>query len=129
MVELSLVTVATSIISVYFNGNLNHQYVLIPYVSAWTAVVVAANSMLRHGSLRPWGQVASMGAVFIFVYSSVGLWKNDFGDSFFSQPQRIDLTEAIREARSSCVNKDDATEIFLTSYSILLPCDLIRELR
>ena len=129
LVELSLVTIAASIISVYFNGNLNHQYVLIPFVSAWTAVVVAASSMLRHGALRPWGQVASMGAVFIFVYSSVGLWKNDFGDSFFSQPQRVDLTEALREARSSCVNKDDDTEIFLTSYSILLPCQVIRELR
>ena len=129
LVELSLVAVAASIISVYFNGNLNHQYVLIPFVSAWTAVVVAASSMLRHGSLRPWGQVASMGAVFIFVYSSIGLWKNDFHDSFFGPPQRIDLTVAIEEARSWCVNKDDDDEIFLTSYSILLPCKLIRELR
>lgn len=129
LVELSLVTVAASIISVYFNGNLNHQYVLIPFVSAWTAVVVATSSMLRHGSLRPWGQVAAMGAVFIFVYSSVGLWKNDFHDSFFGPPQRTDLTAAIEEARSWCVNKDDDDEIFLTSYSILLPCEVIRELR
>ncbi|MFM8868314.1 MAG: hypothetical protein ACKOFZ_08550, partial [Ilumatobacteraceae bacterium] len=93
------------------------------------AVVVATSSMLRHGSLRPWGQVAAMGAVFIFVYSSVGLWKNDFHDSFFGPPQRTDLTAAIEEARSWCVNKDDDDEIFLTSYSILLPCEVIRELR
>jgi len=129
LLELVFVGIAVSIISVYFNGNLNHQYVLIPFVSVWTAMIISIGSLLRRDALRHWGQAAASGAVFIFVFSSVGLWKGDFQDSFFGNTPGIDLREAIKSARHMCINKESGEEVFLTGYSILLPCEVISGLR
>ncbi len=129
LLELVLVAIVSAILSVYFNGNLNHQYVLIPFVSVWTAVIISVFSLLHNQRLRPWGQVAAFGAVFVFVFSSIGMWKNDFGDSFYGPPPSINLDEVIKSAKHVCINKEGDDEIFLTSYSILLPCEVIRELR
>ncbi len=129
LLELVFVAISASIISVYFNGNLNHQYVLIPFVSVWTAIIISMSSLLRRDTLRHWGQAAAFGAVFIFVFSSVGLWKGDFQDSFFGNKPGIDLREAIKSARHMCINKESDEEVFLTGYSILLPCEVISGLR
>lgn len=129
LVELVVVAILAAIVSVYFNGNLNHQYVLIPFVSIWTAAIISAFSLLQNRTLRPWGQAAAIGAVFVFVFSSIGTWRNDFQDSFFDPTPSTSLDEAIKSARHMCINKEDDDEVYLTSHSILLPCDLIRELR
>jgi hypothetical protein len=129
VLELITVSVVTAITSVYFNGNLNQQYVLIPFVTMWTAVILSVSMLLRDPVWRPWGQVATMGAVFVFIFSSIGMWKNDYHDQFFGPTFGTDLGEAIKASRLFCVNKESGVEVNLTGYSILLPCEVIRTLR
>jgi hypothetical protein len=129
IIELMLVSVVTAILSVYLNGNLNHQYVLIPTMTAWVAVIIALHGVLHSARWKMWGQWATMGAVGIFVFSSVGLWKNSYSDPFFGPTTGTQLDDAIEKTQSWCINKDDEDLINLTGYSINLPCHVIRELR
>ena len=129
IIELVVVSIATAILSVYLNGNLNHQYVLIPTMTAWVAVIIALHGILQSTRWRTWGQLATMAAVGIFVFSSVGLWKNSYSDPFFGPTTGTQLDEAIERTQNWCINKDDEDLINLTGYSINLPCHVIRELR
>jgi hypothetical protein len=129
IIELIAVSVATAILSVYLNGNLNHQYVLIPTVTAWVAVIIALHGILHSPRWKTWGQWATMVAVGIFVFSSVGLWKNSYSDPFFEPTAGTQLDEAIERTQNWCINKDEEDLINLTRYSINLPCHVIRELR
>ncbi len=129
IIELMLVSVVTAILSVYLNGNLNHQYVLIPTMTAWVAVIIALHGILHSTRWKMWGQWATMGAVGIFVFSTVGLWQNGYSDPFFEPTTGTQLDGAIEKTQSWCINKDDEDLINLTGYSINLPCHVIRELR
>jgi hypothetical protein len=127
--ELVLVSLSTAILSVYLNGNLNHHYVLIPTITAWMAVIIAVHVLYQHHRFRPLGRVSTLAAIGIFVFSSAGLWKNDFRDPFFGPTSGTHLDSAITSSRSWCVNKDDDRVIALTGYSISLPCYVVRQLR
>lgn len=129
IVELVVVSITTGILSVYLNGNLNHQYVLIPTMTAWVAVIIALNGMLDSTRWKTWGQWATMAAFGIFVFSSIGLWKNNYSDPFFGPTTGTQLDDAIEKTQNWCINKDDEELINLTGYSINLPCHVIRELR
>ena len=127
--ELVLVSLSTAILSVYLNGNLNHHYVLIPTITAWMAVIIAVHVLYQHHRFRPLGRVSTLAAIGIFVFSSAGLWKNDFRDPFFGPTSGTHLDSAITSSRSWCVNKDDDRVIALTGHSISLPCYVVRQLR
>jgi len=114
------------IVSVYFNGNLNHQYLVVPYGCLWSASAIGFSSIMGHTTTRLVGQLATFVAVGIFAFSSMPLLNKSLEDPFFVQPFVDDWSAALDEAIMRCARSDiDTINISGPSESFVLPCDAI----
>jgi hypothetical protein len=99
---LAAIGVVFLAVSVVLNGNLNHQYLVVPYGCWWSAVAVACSSMLRGSATRRTGQLFTMVAVGIFAFAAVPQLGKHLHDPFFVQPYVGDWSSTLDSARDEC---------------------------
>jgi hypothetical protein len=96
------------------NGNLNHQYLVVPTICLIVAAVEATYASRS--------RVAVTAFVITFTIASAGLLPRTLNDSFYSQPFIGNWHSALMRARSSCAQLDDIVIIPGTSRPLRVPC-------
>lgn len=111
------------VVSVYFNGNLNHQYLVVPYGCLWSAVAISCSLLLRQSDTRHIGQWAALVAIGIFSFSATPLLNKSLKDPFFVQPFVGDWASVVDDARAEClVQGGEFVHPEGTSDTFSLPC-------
>jgi len=128
VVELVLVAICSSVASVYLNGNLNHQYVLIPSVSVWIAIILSISFLMEDSRWRCWGQVSAISCMFIFVFSSVCTWDRGFTDQFYGRPSGVNLDDAIDSIDEICRESTDVNSS-VSFLGVSISCLEFKQLR
>lgn len=101
-------------ISVAMNGNLNHQYLVVPTVCLIVAAVEAVSCSRSVMALTAF--------TVAFAIASVGLLPRTLNDTFYTQPFIGDWHSALNRARKSCMRIDEVVTIPGTSRPLHVPC-------
>jgi hypothetical protein len=109
-------------VSVVLNGNLNHQYLVVPYGCWWSAVAVACSSMMRGSATRRTGQLFTMITVGIFAFAAVPQMGKHLHDPFFVQPYVGDWSSTLESARNECSARSEDALASGSSALPWLPC-------
>lgn len=125
---LPVVAAFSGSVSVVMNGNLNHQYLLIPLTCFWITIVLCVNQLLSIPKLRNWGQVATLSALAVFVFSSSASWSKDYSDEFFDRPALARLDSSLDEAKRACEGETNLL-VDASGTGLKLPCDIVLTLR
>jgi len=128
IVELVTVGACTGVISVTMNGNLNHQYLMIPFASLWIAIVLSIDALTRDPARRRVGIIGALFAVGVFALSGAGTWNKDLHDPFFAQTRAANLAESLAIAQRICELTPN-TSADASGTGLGLPCPIIVTLR
>jgi len=122
MIPLGL---ATGLLSVAMNGNLNHQYLMIPLATLWTSVIISIHmiSMRSHRRLTTLTLRVPSSLHFVFAYS--GTWNKDLADPFFTDPGMTPWEATVTEFRSRCDEGNTQATIGLGSSSYVMSCSIV----
>jgi len=101
-------------LSVAMNGNLNHQYLVVPTI----CLIVAAIEAVAASRSR----VPAVAFALAFGVAAVGLLPRNLDDSFFGQPYVGNWRSALAEARSGCSATNDVVSVPGTSRPLRIPC-------
>lgn len=122
----SVIVTATGLcaglISVFLNGNLNHQYLMIPLTCLWVSVVLSISvlrSTVRNRFVLP---LLTGLTIAVFMFSSALTWPRDFKDPFFVAPQMIDWQDSYDDAAESCGGGQGTTSLELQTASFRVDC-------
>lgn len=126
--ELIIVGSLSGVISVVLNGNLNHQYLMIPLTTLWTAVILSVHRLLGDPTRRHLGQLGTLFAVAVFVFSGIGTWKPALHDPFFVAPRPASLDESLGRAKAQCAISPEAI-VDASGTGLALPCNIVITLR
>lgn len=123
IVMLTLSGLLFLLVSVYFNGNLNHQYLVVPYGCFWSALALASTSLVNRPTTRLVGQLIALVAVGFFSFSTAPLVDKNLHDPFFVQPYVGNWSQALDDAQMQCGSLVDGdVHILGTSEMFTLPC-------
>ncbi len=122
------VAVFSGSISVVLNGNLNHQYLMIPLTCFWLTIILCINRLFTVPSMRHWGQIATVLAVAVFIFSGIASWKKDYRDEFFDPPALARLYYSLQEAKEAC-ELNPGSVVDASGTGLKLPCDIVLTLR
>lgn len=112
-------------VSVVLNGNLNHQYLVVPYGCFWSACAVAFSALAGRPATRLVGQLATIAAVGIFAFGAVPQIGKHLNDPFFEQPYIGEWSSTLEAARAECGERAE-TELVLGSRALpWLPCSAL----
>ena len=128
VVELIVIAVLSGVFSVVMNGNLNHQYLMIPMTCLWVAVIMSVERLHHVPEYRHFGQITALFALGVFVFSSVATWDKDLRDPFFSPPGLADLSSSLQRAQELCVVSPD-DRVDTSGTGLVLPCEIVMTLR
>jgi hypothetical protein len=126
--RLALTLVTTGVIflvvSVAFNGNLNHQYLVVPFGCWWSAGAVGFSALHRQPASRLVAQFATIAAVGIFAFAAAPQVDKNLRDPFFTQPFVGDWRSTLDDARREC---EQAVIVNPSATSAIpwLPCTAI----
>lgn len=125
---LLVVSLVSGSISVVMNGNLNHQYLMIPMTTFWVATILCVHFLLSTPAKRHIGQAATIFAFGVFVFSSSSTWKSDYSDDFFALPALARLGPSLDRAQAAC-NTDPTAVVDVSGTGLTLPCEIVLTLR
>lgn len=113
------------VVSVVLNGNLNHQYLVVPYGCWWSACAIAFSALADRSATRLSGQLATIAAVGIFAFGAVPQVGRHLHDPFFEQPYIGEWSSTLESARVECGDRAE-TELVLGSSALpWLPCSAL----
>ena len=128
LAELSIIGTLTGVISVVMNGNLNHQYLMIPLTCWWVAIILSITTLIDTSCTRHLGQLAAVFCVGVFVFSSISTWNKNLDDPFFTRPSLANLSESLDRAQTVCAaNMNDRVDA--SGTGLVLPCEIVMTLR
>lgn len=128
LAELSVIGTLAGVVSVVMNGNLNHQYLMIPLTCWWVAIILSITTLIDTSSTRHLGQLAAMFSVGVFVFSSISTWNKDLNDPFFTRPSLANLSESLDRAQTVCVT-NMLDRVDASGTGLVLPCEIVVTLR
>ncbi len=123
-----VVAVFSGSISVVLNGNLNHQYLMIPLTCFWLTIILCINRLVTVPTMRHWGQMATVIAFAVFVFSGIASWKKGYSDEFFDPPALARLDYSLQEAKEAC-ELNPGSVVDASGTGLKLPCDIVLTLR
>jgi hypothetical protein len=126
IVMLTLSGLLFLLVSVYLNGNLNHQYLVVPFGCLWSALAIASSSLTSRPATRLVGQLIALVAVGFFSFSAAPLVGKNLHDPFFVQPYVGNWSQALDDAQMQCRDLVDG-DVHITGASEMftLPCNAI----
>jgi hypothetical protein len=124
VVTLATTGVVFLVVSVAFNGNLNHQYLVVPFGCWWSACAVGFSALHRQPSSRLVTQLATIAAVGIFAFAAAPQFDKNLRDPFFTQPFVGNWRSTLNDARRECEQAVIANPL-ATSAIPWLPCSAI----
>lgn len=125
VVALTATGLVFLVVSVVLNGNLNHQYLVVPYGCWWSACAVAFSALVGRPATRLFGQLATIAAVGIFAFGATPQVGRHLHDPFFVQPYIGEWSSTLESARVECGNRAE-TELSLGSSALpWLPCSAL----
>jgi hypothetical protein len=126
--ELLIVGTLSGVISVVMNGNLNHQYLMIPLMCWWVTIILSIYTLIGSARVRHLGQLAAAFGVGVFIFSSITTWNKDIDDPFFSPPGLANLSVSLERAQASCAANMFGRED-VSGTGLVLPCEIVVTLR
>lgn len=125
VVALTATGLVFLIVSVVLNGNLNHQYLVVPYGCWWAACAVAFSALVGRPATQLVGQLATIAAVGIFTFGAIPQVGKHLHDPFFVQPYIGEWSSTLESARVECGDRAE-TGLMLGSRALpWLPCSAL----
>ena len=125
---LPIVAVFSGLVSVVMNGNLNHQYLMIPLTCFWLTIILCIDRLMNFPLKRHWAQAATFVALGVFIFSGIASWKKGYSDEFFDRPALARLDVSLREAKEQCASNSGLV-VDASGTGLKLPCEIVLTLR
>lgn len=122
---LLLIGLIVGLISVAMNGNLNHQYLMIPLCTFWVAIFLSLWLLFKASWSRSSVRGLSVVSLAIFSFAYSPTWPKDLNDPFFTKPGMTQWKIATDNLQVACNEGGKTARLELSSTSFTVSCSLL----